>query len=103
MISDPTALVEAQFEYWWNSHLPPRSEPSREIARAAWLTASGLALECHEAERDAFLGMLTTFHTDFEHDQYDCIGYSEGRECCVEKLRALLAGPAAREGEDGCG
>ncbi len=45
------ALVEAQFNYWWNSSAHIDHPDIRDVAWDAWRTASGLTLERQEAER----------------------------------------------------
>lgn len=34
--------------------------------------------------------LLNTFHTSKEYGQYECIGYSEGQQCCVSQLQEEL-------------
>jgi hypothetical protein len=36
------------------------------------------------------MGIIDKFHTDVEHGLYECIGYSEGQQCCVAQLREAI-------------
>lgn len=33
---------------------------------------------------------IRTYHTTVETGRYDCIGFSEGQQCCVDKLKEKL-------------
>lgn len=54
--------------------------------RRVELANSKMGVREHE-----FNKTLTTFHTTPEFHQYECIGYSEGQECCATQLQEELA------------